>query len=1045
MPPRRRTSGQAADSGSGSGSAPASRTYESTPVPRQLHFPARRRIVRTYGGRRSLPAALDAPASGLSESARRRLRQQTLTQAGYVRTEGAELLDEEEVVDGVAEGGRGVQGVGGVKEEEEEEGRRMTRAGSRRGQGRATTGGEKKGKRRRKTMGDAPTPNPASSFHTQTLTQFLGERAQSGDGLRIEDEDGNDQDRDVLGPPSSKTPTRQLRKRPSPSHTAEPHTPSSKRIKVNLDEVPSSQPTPFTPMLGYSPIRPARSPLKEKSTNVDAPPPTEETVSKRPRNLVIQDSYSQGSSPVLPAPSLSVPVETPRKERGKLKREPLAEIPVASLELGRSSAPAAGDIETPTRRRRNTPGTRGFVEIPDSDAELESNWSTPFKAVSVQQTPIKDIGDEAGFEIPSDPASGSGGRVACGSGTPAPTARRAGDESAPSTGKSNKENEPVDLGLRNDGEETASEEEAPGTPTPTTRKTSSQMGGASQGAGSLDSGPRKASSQTMGAEGKSANHAGSQPATSGEPVSEGKATTTPTPPSGKPRSQHRANSGKTDATSSKPAAELRDTEELTASEDEGHSTPTQILPKGRPQKASIMRKRNSTPEIVTSESSTGGRPSTPTPVARRVQIELPPAPSAVAEEVYKETPRKPAKFSSPIFQRHTQGRSQYYESQRVPMQVIRSLGPQTDRSDILVSIHPDIVDEIVAGRRDHEFRPYKFPVQVLRCWIYTTRPAGEVKYMATLGPAKEPGQIDNGSGFGNAEFNAGISKTGHTTNKYAHKLLQVYQLNNPVPLADMPDNGLGEGPPQKYRYIPPAIVGQLMANLRCALFEEEGEAEQCDGEGDGDGGATTSQELEEQLRSDIILSTQMGYPHEEEEEEVIPASPEGSVARRVTKRAEEVLFARPAVPPVRSSQRIREQNQNRAEQQARTQQPRKAIRPPNPVRPSQATTASDVSSSSIPSSPPGKSVAGPSPPSCGAASVPRPAQASFNEPSLPDLLDVMRDEEGDGGEGSLIRLPPVAVGSSSQAALLPPDSLLVDEVRQPPPVVIWDSEEEDGE
>jgi hypothetical protein len=321
--------------------------------------------------------------------------------------------------------------------------------------------------------------------------------------------------------------------------------------------------------------------------------------------------------------------------------------------------------------------------------------------------------------------------------------------------------------------------------------------------------------------------------------------------------------------------------------------------------------------------------------------------------------------------------------------------------------------------------------------------------MATLGPALEPGQIEVDSGLGNAEFNAGTS--GY---KFAHKLLQVYQLNNPVPLADMPDNGLGNGPPQKYRYVPPAIVGQLLANLRCPLFadgdedegdeDEEDEGEELEVEAD----VTISQELEEQLRSDIIHSTQMlssvarhGY---QEEEDVIPAS-QGSPTTRPSRKSTDG-FARPPVPPTRSSQRLRNQNQTHQQHplpppyQKPQRTPSTARKTkPNFVRPSQATTASNPSSpsqekSSLP------------------ASVPRPLPES-SEPDLPELgemdmnmdmmdmdMDVM--EMGMGDEDASLGTQLLLSASSSQAALLLPDSLLVDEVGRAPEPVIWDSEDE---
>ncbi|KAK3303587.1 uncharacterized protein B0T15DRAFT_486954 [Chaetomium strumarium] len=892
---------------------------------------------------------------------------------------------------------------------------------------------------RRKTTGDVPTAPPGlerkgSSFHTQTLTQFLGNSApkyEDGMGLRVDDEEEQD---GLLLPGNSPRPAK--RHEPVKGGKAKllapdsPHTPSSKRIKVNLDEVPPSQPSPFTPMFRhYSPIPPAdRSPLTQKSTNLDAPPPTVETILKRPRNLVIQDSYNMGSSEGLP--SSSAAAETP-KEKGmqsrRTSREPLSAIPVASLELGLGSTPTG---ETPTTRRK-----RMFVEIPDSEDELESIRSTPFKTRSTQQTPLKHtplrrmISAARELEVQHDQSS-----------TPRPKTAETPD--VPS-GTSNKENDSPAIRVWDDGESTASEAEEPGTPTPTWGRTRSQTAGsiakASQVSPNTASQFWAASSADLDGAVRSGGTSTKPPTLSPgpeEPMVSEEAPSTPTPAPREPTSQHRTASDRHVTFKHVSQNRDEDMEEGPFSKTQEGRIPTSILRKGTRQSPmrigrSTEKERGTTPELPASSKSNSEAPGTPTPVVRR--------------EVYKETPRKPQNKSSPIYQRHTQ-RSQYYsqglESQRVPLEIIRTLGPQTDRSDILISMHPEIVDEIVKGTRDHEFRAYKFPVQVSRCWIYITRPVGEVKYMATLGPVQEPGQIDSNSGLGNAEFNAGTSGF-----KFAHKLQQVYQLNNPVPLADMADNGLGDGPPQKYRYIPPAIVGQLLANLRCALFAEEGEERQEDSEGD----VTISQELEEQLRSDIVHSTQMrlsdGHHYRAGEEDVIPASQSPVKTRSgASRKSDNSTSAHPAALPPRFSQRIHNLNQQQhqqqqsrdarlPQQQQQQQTPstlKKATSTSNVVRPSQATTASDISipSSSAASSPERSSVI--------ATSVPRPPLPESNEPVLPDLPDM-------GDESLLPPLPPV--GSSPQAAmLLPPDSLLVDEVRRaPPPVEVWDSEEDEGE
>jgi hypothetical protein len=988
-----------------------------------------------------------------SEGTRRSLRQQTLTQVGYVRSssglsggqdgeEDEDMILGEDEVRGLEEG-VGVEGelVGQKQLEALQKNKTGKKPVREKEVGFVEVSGKRKGERRskrRKTMGDEPTltapslERKGSRLHTQTLTQFLGTSAsrlggdQDGDGeLRVADEAEVD-DLPLPGnsPASVKRPAPVKPSKGKDKAAAVPHTPSNKRIKVSIDEVPSSQPTPFTPMVCYSPIMPIRSPLAQKSTNVDAPPPTVETLSKLPRTLVIQDSYSMGSSEGF---SSSAAEQSPKKEEKtpsqSSKREPLSEIPVASLELGVGSTPTG---ETPTARRK-----RMFIEIPDSDDELESVGSTPFKARSTQQTPAKREAGGEDFEIARDPASG------------ARSVRTGVSETPASLGRSDKENESPAIRVWDD-EETASEGEEPGSPTPrgTRSQTARSRGRASQVSPNTASQFWTASAEDAGGTrqlGRGVDGVLAELEVPDPAVDEG---------SGAPtlRSQFHGSMGESAGQPPHATPRLEDSEE-TASEAEEEQVPTPILRKAASQETpridgSNQKKRQSTPIVITSESSAGDAPGTPTPVVRKVQIELPPA--STAEEVYKETPRKPQK-SSPIYQRQTQARSQarsqFYtqglESQRVPLEVIRSLGPQTDRSDIIVSIDSDIVDDIVKGVRDHEFRDYRFPMQVCRCWIYTGHPADEIRYMATLGPAQEPGQIDSNSGLGNAEFNAGTS-----AHRFAHKLLQVYQLNNPVPLEDMPDNGLGDGPPAKYRYIPPAIVGQLLANLRCALFDEEEE----DGEGNGDGGATTSQELEEQIRSDIIHSTQLmsaqSRRHQDEEEDIIPASQSPLQSRSKPDNADDT-FARPPAPAQRSSQRIR----NRQSQAQPTTTGRK---PSTTIRPSQATTASDISipSSSAASSPTKSSSGSDSASGSGPASVPRPPLPGSSEPSLADHLPLPLPgmNEGDDGNDSLLLPLPAArllELSSSQVGVLPPDSLLVDTGRVAPPPVRWESDDDD--
>ncbi|KAK4232626.1 hypothetical protein QBC38DRAFT_379396, partial [Podospora fimiseda] len=946
--------------------APVDRVYETATPPEQARFPARSRVVRTYGRKTGQTAAVSSII----------MRQQTLTQIDYLRQQQPEPP-------------AGLEGI--QEDDDEEEGEttlheiELTEPKSEpKPKSKAKTKAKTKkepANKRRKTMDDTP----SSSFHTQTLTQmrsFSGKTAVNSDNeLRIKESESQDEDWEEPTLPTGNTPRKMK---------SNPHTPSTKRIKVNLDEVPSSQPTPFTPMIArYSPMR---SPLKEKSTNVDAPPPTAETVSKRPRTLVIQDSYSEG--PGLPSSSLGASEDTPRKEWSsqKRKREPLAEIPLAGLDL-------EADVsigETQTKQRR---------EIPDSDDELESVVSTPFK------TPR---GKAA--KIWSEPGSGS----------QAPEAR-----DVPSTGASNKEN-------RTPSTENPEEREEPGTPTPTVKS--------------------KKVAET-GSSGKPSTQRRVSQRLSARKLLERKTS---------PQKSPLANP--TDI-----SVEAEDGEDLTASEDEA---PTPTLPKiGSQKRASSANKkrsaitissftkrsakgasspilsnnnqRHTTPQIPTSEDSINQGLTTPTP--RRVQIELPPPTAGYEEdedeEIYKETPQKPLappalphKKSSPITyqrqtqqrqtqhrqtqqrltQRQTQHRSQYYsqglESQRVPLEVIKSLGPQTDRSDVLVSLPKQTVEAIIDGWQNHLFRVSQpIPLTVTRVWIYTSDGLDEVKYMATIGPKKEPGEIqDLRVGRGNAEFNEGESVSGF---RFAHELLQVYRLNDPIKKREMVRSGLKEngGPGgEMWRWVGPAVAAALLANLREALFVEVDGDEDWDEEMEEDllraveedeeqeAEVTISQELAEQLRSEGARM--------EEEEEVIPASQEDP-------------FLPPPPPPPQVVSKKGKASQRKSQRSQRSQT-RSQLKRDNMVRPSQATTASDVSSA--PSSP--------------VVARPSAVGASGEDPSLPDLL--RREEESDslllrgmagGSSGGMV------VGLSSQPPFMM-DSLLADEgeVRRPPEI-IWDS------
>jgi hypothetical protein len=168
-----------------------------------------------------------------------------------------------------------------------------------------------------------------------------------------------------------------------------------------------------------------------------------------------------------------------------------------------------------------------------------------------------------------------------------------------------------------------------------------------------------------------------------------------------------------------------------------------------------------------------------------------------------------------VTQQEIHGRSPSDQRQHVSTEDIELLRERSSKSDIIISIHPKYVADIVGRTKDHEFRTYMIPNQVKRMWIYETAPSSSIKYMASISAAKKPGQISNLRGMGNREFNAGGVEY-----YYAYEIFQVYSLADPLPLTTLKAKGWIKGPPQKYLYVQPMVLDRLLSNLEYTLFRD---------------------------------------------------------------------------------------------------------------------------------------------------------------------------------------------------------------------------------
>ncbi|KAI1380308.1 hypothetical protein F4677DRAFT_406390 [Hypoxylon crocopeplum] len=396
-----------------------------------------------------------------------------------------------------------------------------------------------------------------------------------------------------------------------------------------------------------------------------------------------------------------------------------------------------------------------------------------------------------------------------------------------------------------------------------------------------------------------------------------------------------------------------------------------------------------TRELSESESleSSRSRASTPTPKQRKrearrtIHVTSTSAPLSSIVEQTPSTPPQKGPSDEDISKAQTQIYTQGLESQRLPLEAIRALGPQTYHSDMMVSLHPEPLARILNRTKNHEFRSWEIPPGVSRVWLYTTRPHSELKYMCILSPPKVPGEIEDEKGIGNVEFNQGGKAA-----KFAYEIVQVYELNDPVSLEEMKQKGWLKSAPQKFIWVPPAVVGELTANLKCALFEEEQEAEAALVATSPN--VTESQELRAQLQTDVG---------------VVPSSQ--SSRRATAKRNGDIRsFAKPAVPRLHSGSSVQSVSAPLSQ------------RGHGFVRPSQATTVSSPTVSP--------------------------------EKSLPHAIAVSSDPSAHHLHSSSPTAFRSARTHSLRSSQFPtrsqilPNSLIDDDIQEPPPIILDSADEQ---
>ncbi|CAF3576134.1 unnamed protein product [Fusarium graminearum] len=127
--------------------------------------------------------------------------------------------------------------------------------------------------------------------------------------------------------------------------------------------------------------------------------------------------------------------------------------------------------------------------------------------------------------------------------------------------------------------------------------------------------------------------------------------------------------------------------------------------------------------------------------------------------------------------------------------------PSRTLSDMLLSIKPHQLANIISREKNHEYRNRRLKDGVSRLWLYETGTGGgslSITHIAIIPPntRHEPGSVPTEPpGIGNKEFNAGEKES-----KYAYPILELYELVNPVTLNEMRTRW-GMGAPQGPQYV----------------------------------------------------------------------------------------------------------------------------------------------------------------------------------------------------------------------------------------------------
>ncbi|KAK3366915.1 hypothetical protein B0T24DRAFT_535019 [Lasiosphaeria ovina] len=149
----------------------------------------------------------------------------------------------------------------------------------------------------------------------------------------------------------------------------------------------------------------------------------------------------------------------------------------------------------------------------------------------------------------------------------------------------------------------------------------------------------------------------------------------------------------------------------------------------------------------------------------------------------------------------------------------------SSRTDVILPMRDPYMSQILSGAKNHEFRKYRLSARVARIWVYRTAPHSALTHICSIAPGGARTRVAGvdapltEDGLGNAEFNARHADwEGYD---FAYRILSVWELRTPVPLAELRAEYGFRAAPRGLVYLPRSVAQRVVWHRQTLIIGDE--------------------------------------------------------------------------------------------------------------------------------------------------------------------------------------------------------------------------------